>query len=129
MDRTQYLITRNRTSSFYSYLPLKSELLLPAPTIATGSSEKPTRIRVRTILGHCLYRRVVLWTLSVLFLLSITFFKAASVNGKGRKLGRPGPLGLAAENDEDRPRLFGDAAKEEKKEEEDNSLPWLKYPQ
>ncbi len=129
MERAQYLITRNRTTSFYSYLPLKSEHHL-AP--ATTEPEKP-RLRVRALLGHCLYRRVVIWTVTILFLLSVTLFRTAV--GGSRRLSKVQTPASAADLDEDRPRIFNDGVKAdgaghgEGDQGDDNGLPWLKFPQ
>jgi hypothetical protein len=59
----------SRSDSAYNYL--KSEHLLPLSTTPHQS-----KIRVQTLLGHCLYRRVVLWTLTILFLVCVTLFRA-----------------------------------------------------
>ncbi len=53
-------------SSFSSILSGKEEgPLLPAPVY-----QKP-KIRVREVLSHCLYRRVIIWSLTLLTLLFI----------------------------------------------------------
>jgi hypothetical protein len=38
------------------------------------STKPQSKLRVRALLGHCLYRRVVIWALVVVVLLSITLF-------------------------------------------------------
>jgi hypothetical protein len=121
MERAQYLITRNRKTSFYSYV--KGEFLLPVS--ATTNDEKP-RLRVRTLLGHCLYRRVVIWTVTVLLLFSLTIFKTAATS-RVRRLARLA-TGTAAENDEDRPRVFKDQSDGGGGGDGDG-MSWLKYPQ
>lgn len=46
----------------------KNEIFLPVTT------KTSSRFRLRQILGHCLYRRVVIWSLLIIVLLSLTFF-------------------------------------------------------
>ena len=49
----------------------KDVSFLPSPI------QQPSKIRVRTLLGHCLYRRVIIWTVAVLFLLFLALFSGA----------------------------------------------------
>ncbi|KAI0144137.1 hypothetical protein F4776DRAFT_675683 [Hypoxylon sp. NC0597] len=46
----------------------KSETYLPV------STKPQSKFRVKALLGHCLYRRVVIWTVVVIILLSVTLF-------------------------------------------------------
>ncbi|KAI0151039.1 hypothetical protein BJ166DRAFT_469545 [Pestalotiopsis sp. NC0098] len=46
----------------------KGELFLPI------SNKPQPKLRVRTLLGHCLYRRVVIWTILMIVVLSFTFY-------------------------------------------------------
>jgi hypothetical protein len=67
MEKVSSFILR-KSDSLPSLLPRKEEDFLP-----TSTKPQP-RFRVRQLLGHCLYRRVVIWTLVVIVLLSITLF-------------------------------------------------------
>ncbi|KAI0134078.1 hypothetical protein BJ170DRAFT_183727 [Xylariales sp. AK1849] len=67
MDNVKTIL-RKSSNSISSVMSQKEDILLPMST-------KPApKLRVRTVLGHCLYRRVVIWTLVVIALLSITLF-------------------------------------------------------
>lgn len=52
---------------------MTDDFLLPPP----GQHQR--KIRVRTLLGHCLYRRVIIWTITLLSLLSLTLYSSGSV--------------------------------------------------
>ncbi|KAI0009928.1 hypothetical protein F4779DRAFT_335176 [Xylariaceae sp. FL0662B] len=61
MERISNLMSRKSGFS-------KSEIMLPITT-------KPqSKFRVTALLGHCLYRRVVIWTIVIIALLSVTLF-------------------------------------------------------
>lgn len=47
---------------------MKHEFLLPQP-----GYQQP-KLRVRTLLGHCLYRRVIIWTITLLLLFCLTAY-------------------------------------------------------
>ncbi|KAI1105342.1 hypothetical protein F4804DRAFT_350861 [Jackrogersella minutella] len=67
MDRISTYVSR-KSGSFPSLMARKSEVYLPVTT-------KPQpKFRVKALLGHCLYRRVVIWTVVIIVLLSITLF-------------------------------------------------------
>ncbi|KAH8671357.1 hypothetical protein BX600DRAFT_510036 [Xylariales sp. PMI_506] len=66
MERVSHFL--RKSEPFSSALLKKQEVYLPI------SSKKKPAFRVKALLGHCLYRRVVIWTLVVIFLLSITVF-------------------------------------------------------
>ncbi|KAM0808978.1 hypothetical protein AB5N19_09321 [Seiridium cardinale] len=57
-----------KSDSFPSIMTRKQEIFLPI------STKPQPKLRVRALLGHCLYRRVVIWTLVVIALLSFTLF-------------------------------------------------------
>lgn len=57
-----------KSNSFSSMISGKNEIFLPVTT------KTSSRFRLRQILGHCLYRRVVIWALLIIVLLSLTFF-------------------------------------------------------
>lgn len=67
MERVSHFILE-KSDSVSSYMSGKSEIALPV------STKPQARFRVRAVLGHCLYRRVVIWTIVVIFLLSVTLF-------------------------------------------------------
>ncbi|KAI0473156.1 hypothetical protein GGR56DRAFT_602174 [Xylariaceae sp. FL0804] len=57
-----------RTGAWSSRMGRKSEISLPVTT-------KPrSKFRVTSLLGHCLYRRVVIWSLVVIVLLGLSLF-------------------------------------------------------
>ena len=45
---------------------MKHDFLLPPPTYHQPQS------KIRTLLGHCLYRRAIIWTVTILLLFGIT---------------------------------------------------------
>ncbi|KAB5525750.1 hypothetical protein GE09DRAFT_976415 [Coniochaeta sp. 2T2.1] len=53
---------------------MKHDFLLPPPAY-----QQP-RIKIRTILGHCLYRRVIIWTATILLLLGIMLYSGGGVH-------------------------------------------------
>ena len=65
MERPSF-ISRS-SSSLSSLLSNDEKSLLPRPAY----HQKP-KIRVRTLLGHCLYRRVILWTAAGLVIIFLT---------------------------------------------------------
>ncbi|KAK0635784.1 hypothetical protein B0T17DRAFT_624651 [Bombardia bombarda] len=65
MERATFL-RRSKSDSFSSTLSTKdARYFLPPPV-----HQKP-KIRVRALLGHCLYRRVIIWSVAGLFLLCL----------------------------------------------------------
>ncbi|KAI0179294.1 hypothetical protein GGR52DRAFT_535605 [Hypoxylon sp. FL1284] len=60
--------TSRKSGSFPGLMARKSELCLPV------TAQSKPKFRVKAILGHCLYRRVVIWTLVILVLFSLTLF-------------------------------------------------------
>ncbi|KAI1778135.1 hypothetical protein F4818DRAFT_287546 [Hypoxylon cercidicola] len=67
MDQISNYMSR-KSGSFPGLMARKSELCLPVST-----KPKP-KFRVKALLGHCLYRRVVIWTFVIIVLLSVTLF-------------------------------------------------------
>ncbi len=66
MDRISQFVSRK--SSWPSFVAGKYDTHLPVTT-------KPeSKIRVKTLLGHCLYRRVFIWTFIIVICLTITLF-------------------------------------------------------
>lgn len=65
MERAYFLL-RSSPKSLPSILPRDEKSLLPLPV------HQKRKIRVRELLGHCLYRRVILWTVAVLFMICLT---------------------------------------------------------
>jgi hypothetical protein len=122
-------------------MSLKDETFLPTTT-------KPQpKFRVRALLGHCLYRRVVVWGLVVIVVLSVTLFQPQLTHrsrkvldlvqlGKGSKLDtthlqtQQGGLdsGLRTKPTPDGEKLAA-IGKPEEKEKEDGGLHWLNYKQ
>ncbi|KAK0720791.1 hypothetical protein B0H67DRAFT_600181 [Lasiosphaeris hirsuta] len=79
MEQASFLTRSKSDSSFSSILSNRDEkyFLLPLPF------QQP-KIRVRALLGHCLYRRVVIWSLTIVFVLCLTL----STNGGHIRHGR-----------------------------------------
>lgn len=70
----------------------KGEFFLHAPSTTIHQP----KIRVRAILGHCLYRRVVIWTVIVSLLLGLAYLNTPLRARDGKVLGddyRIGGLG------------------------------------
>lgn len=67
MERASFF-TRTRSSSLSSSSSISDEKYVLLPL---AKHQKP-KIRVRTLLGHCLYRRVIIWTVAALFILGLT---------------------------------------------------------
>jgi len=81
MERSSFL-PRRKSSSFSSTSSAREEkFLLPL------STHRQPKIRVRTILGHCLYRRVIIWIVTALFLLCMGLMASSSNFGRTRILG------------------------------------------
>jgi hypothetical protein len=80
MERAPFFNTRKKSGSFSSSSSIGDEKygLLPL-----ANHQKP-KIRVRTLLGHCLYRRVIIWTVAALFIMGLT----ASTTGVHLRHGR-----------------------------------------
>lgn len=84
MDRAKSYFTVRSTSAYHHHMALKGEHqnLLPV-----SSTSRQPRIQVRTLLGHCLYRRVLLWTLTLVILGSLVFVKTLHSGGKLTSVG------------------------------------------
>ena len=67
MERPSFL-TRSKSNSFSSVLSAGDE---KNSLLALPAYQQP-KLRVRALLGHCLYRRVILWTLTILFVVCLT---------------------------------------------------------
>ena len=72
MGRTKHLVARAGSAAYYGYVRLERRYLLPLST----TPEKP-RIRLRTLLGHCLYRRVLIWSAAALLVLFVSLIRSA----------------------------------------------------
>ncbi|TDZ26470.1 hypothetical protein Cob_v000497 [Colletotrichum orbiculare MAFF 240422] len=136
MERAQSLLTsttrsisstRSSTRSSRSnslYLPTpgqeKGEFFLPPPSTTIHQP----KIRVRAILGHCLYRRVVIWTVTISFLLALAYLNAPLYTRDGRILAddyRIGGLG-------GQPNKHGNEIPDEYIPEITGDMPpWLKF--
>ncbi|KAI2625700.1 hypothetical protein GGR54DRAFT_510707 [Hypoxylon sp. NC1633] len=67
MERISTYVSR-KSGSFPSLVARKSEVYLPI------STKPQSKFRVKALLGHCLYRRVVIWTVVAIVVLSVTLF-------------------------------------------------------
>lgn len=119
----------SRSNSLYLNTPgqEKGEFFLPAPSTTIHQP----KIRVRAILGHCLYRRVVIWTVTVSFLVALAYLNTPLYTRDGSRVSVSG-------NDDDyrigglgaQPNKQGTARPEEEMPEVDSSMPpWLKFKQ
>ncbi|OHE91981.1 hypothetical protein CORC01_12717 [Colletotrichum orchidophilum] len=95
----------SRSNSLFQSTPgqEKGEFFLPAPVTTIPQP----KLRVRAILGHCLYRRVVIWTVTISMLIALAYlntplytrdgkilgddYRIGGVGGDSQKQGRPVP--------------------------------------
>lgn len=122
-------------------MPLKADCLLSLPV------HQQPQIRIRALLGHCLYRRVIIWSLTLLALVLLTLYTSGSggrttpavmleelrkshyweglvgLRPQGEALGTTGPT--TSQTLEDEVRLGG----EERINETEFPPHWLKYRQ
>lgn len=75
-------LTKGKPYTFPLFSPSKDGYLAPYPS----PTQRHPKIRVRTFFTHCLYRRVLLWTVAVLVILSLTLFSGGFRAGHGRLL-------------------------------------------
>jgi hypothetical protein len=139
MDRKS--ITRSKSDSFSSILSTLSgkdgqdgkdeRHYLPAP------AHSKSTIRVRALLGHCLYRRVIIWSVTILVLTCLTLFTGGVRTRHGRILDLV-DFRKGAHHDHQQPPTDGssssppapgDAKKEDSAKEEENAPRWLRYKQ
>ncbi|KAK2021214.1 hypothetical protein LX32DRAFT_699545 [Colletotrichum zoysiae] len=99
--------------------PEKGEFFLPAP--ATTISQP--KLRVRAILGHCLYRRVVIWTVTISMLICLAYLNTPLYTRDGKVLADDYRIGGIGD-----PKKHGKPAPfEEDLVVEGDMPPWLKY--
>lgn len=79
MEKVSSFIVR-KSDSFPNLMMRKQEVFLPI------STKPQPNLRVRALLGNCLYRRVVLWTLVGIVLFSITLFNPRLTRSPGHVL-------------------------------------------
>lgn len=127
--------SRSNSASSNSALQEKGDSYLPSPS----AYQKP-KMRVRQFLGNCLYRRVVLWSLAVVFIVSVIFLKTAVHTTDGQVVGSDGygengappppELQDGGPDDHPGPPEEGDMTEEERKQREKENLPsWIEYQQ
>ncbi|KAI1154628.1 hypothetical protein F4825DRAFT_163783 [Nemania diffusa] len=69
IDKISGFVIR-KSGSFSTAIARKSDACLP-----THTNTKPRpKFQVKALLGHCLYRRVVIWTISIFALLAVVLF-------------------------------------------------------
>ncbi|KAK3326350.1 hypothetical protein B0H66DRAFT_472361 [Apodospora peruviana] len=74
MEQSSFL-PRSKSSSFSSTSSRREEkLLLPL------SAKPQPKFRVRALLGHCLYRRVIIWSVTAIFLLSMGLMASSGLH-------------------------------------------------
>lgn len=152
MQRRQSVTMAARNSNSRVPIGRKIDPLLPY-SIMSEKTKKP-RLRMRSLLGHCHYRRVLTWLLAAGFLVTLIFVKSRNsgynVGGYLSKGSRTqAPIATATvvnSNGETVVMLTGDmdgdgkletvpedeyVTDDEKKErlEQLQKMPWLKFPQ
>lgn len=90
--------SRSSSKSLSSILADDEKPLLPFPV-----HQKP-KFRVRALLGHCLYRRVILWSIAVFFLLCLTLSSGGARQRRNSLLEMVN-LGQAAKDRHDVPQV------------------------
>jgi hypothetical protein len=93
MERPSF-VSRS-SSSLSSFLSSDEKPLLPHP------AHQKSRFRIRTLLGHCLYRRVILWCAAGLVLLCFALSTRKSGLRRQRLLDLTRPPDLEDSNDID----------------------------
>lgn len=79
MERPSFL-PNGRLRSFSNYFYNEDKLLLPLP------GHPKAKVRVRALLGHCLYRRVILWTVAVIVILGLALTSSGGQRRRERLL-------------------------------------------
>ncbi len=122
-------LTSSKSDSFSRILSTRDEkyVLLPPPV-----HQKP-KIRVRALLGHCLYRRVIIWTLGVVCLLWLAFTTSGVRLRNGRVLDfvefMQGERGKQEEPEGITFVVTEESVGDDMFDEESYLPPWLKYKQ
>jgi hypothetical protein len=116
-------LTMGKALPFTLFSPTDDGCLLPSPTQHPSTPQK-SKIRVRALLTHCLYRRVLIWTVAAVFLVSLTLFSGGVHHGRGRILGLVDFGKGRAKKGGDNGAQHGDSKEEEKKQPH-----WMKYKQ
>lgn len=114
-------LTRSKSYTFPAFSPGKDSCFLPSPM------HQKSELRVRALFTHCLYRRVILWTATVLVLVFLSLFSHGLRPGSGRILDlvnfRNGGQDKAAASAQD-------SRKDGLGTEEKQNMPhWIKYRQ
>lgn len=146
MDRISSFVPRSSSWPTF-FISGKAE-----PSLPVFSQPQP-KLRVKTLLGHCLYRRVFIWTFVVIACLSITLFNPRLNErsrevfdlmsiGKGQSKSIPTfdeHAGLQVQDGEDKTEVIqnnptDEVVVDELKEDEgelsnDNGPHWLRYAQ
>ncbi|OTA95040.1 hypothetical protein M434DRAFT_70053 [Hypoxylon sp. CO27-5] len=107
MDRLSNYVSR-KSGQYPSLMARKSETYLPV------STKPQSKFRVKALLGHCLYRRVVIWTVVVIILLSVTLF-----NPRLTTRSRDIPENIGLQKQESEEEHIQDLSVEEKKSDEE----------
>lgn len=108
------------------------------PLLPITARKKKQKVQVRTLLGHCLYRRVILWTVAVLSIsvitlskrgVSITNGEASIIKAENRTQAETKTQRQTdeAENAATFMFLLADAYEKSKMREEKKSPQWLRF--
>ncbi|KAI0842539.1 hypothetical protein F5Y06DRAFT_306082 [Hypoxylon sp. FL0890] len=124
MDGLSKFVSR-KSGQYPSLMGRKSEAYLPVST-----KPKP-KFRVKALLGHCLYRRVVIWTVVIIVLLSITLFNPRLTTSSRDVFdlvhGKEKPDEEVKEQEEEKEEEYEEYGEEELKGEDANGPHWLRY--
>ncbi|KAK3392049.1 hypothetical protein B0T20DRAFT_72438 [Sordaria brevicollis] len=108
------------------------------PLLPLTARKKKQKVQVRTLLGHCLYRRVILWTIAVLSISALTLSKRGVSISKGEttiiKAENRTPAQTQTQRQTDEAEnaatfmfLLADAYEKSKMKEERKSPQWLRF--
>lgn len=124
-------LTMGKAQTFSPFSPTDDGPLLPQTTQQQHPSKQhpqpqKSKIRVRAVLTHCLYRRVIIWTVAVIILLSLTLFSSGVHPSRGKLLG----LVDFGKGDKEKAKGADKPQESKSKEEEKKKSPhWMKYRQ
>lgn len=100
----------------------KGEFILPPPS----TTIQQPKLRVRAILGHCLYRRVVIWTVTISLLVTFAYLNTPLYTRDGKILGDDYRIGGGIGE----PKKQGNPAPPEEELIIDSDMPaWLRFKQ
>lgn len=127
MERPSFL-TRSKSNSFSSVLSAGDEKY---SLLALPAHQQP-KLQVRALLGHCLYRRVILWTVTILFVVCLTLSTRGVRQRHGTILDFVDFRQGGTDNNssgEEAPALAAQGNSEDSSQDEQNRQTWLRFKQ